>query len=178
MADAEAWQARVEALEARLDAAEARLEIMDLKAEYAALTDARYTREGPRSADEIDRLAERIADLFTEDAVWEGGGSLGRCEGRAAIRERFREPTLRFAWHFFVKPELRVEGRRARGRWDVLALCTTLEGRAMWMVGVEHDEYAWEEGRWRHARMRLDAKLMAPHDRGWAPRPGGAADSS
>ncbi len=38
----------------------------------------------------------------------------------------------------------------------------------MWMVGVEHDEYALVDGRWLHTRMQLDAKLMAPHDRGWA----------
>jgi len=35
---------------------------------------------------------------------------------------------------------VRVEGERATGTWDVLAMITTKEGRAMWMVGVEHDE--------------------------------------
>jgi len=160
---------RIAALEARVARTEAHAEILALKSRYGTLADARYSRQGPRSQVEIDRAADALAALFTEDAVWEGGGALGRCEGRAAIRERFRAPTLHYAWHFFVKPEIRVEGERATGTWDVLALVTTLEGRAIWMVGVEHDAYARIDGRWLHTRMRLDAQLMAPHDRGWAP---------
>ena len=160
---------RVSALETRLARAEAHTEILDLKSRYGALADARYSRKGPRSQVEIDAVADQLSALFTEDAVWEGGGALGCCEGRAAIRERFREPTLQYAWHFFVKPEIRVDGDRAKGTWDVLAMITTKAGRAMWMVGVEHDEYARVAGRWLHTRMHLESQLMAPHDRGWAP---------
>ena len=160
---------RIAALETRLARAEAHAEILGLKSRYGSLADARYSRKGPRSQPEIDAVADQLAALFTEDAVWEGGGALGRCEGRAAIRERFREPTLQYAWHFFVKPEIQVEGDRAKGTWDVLAMMTTKEGRAMWMVGVEHDEYAHVAGRWLHTRMQLESQLMAPYDRGWAP---------
>ena len=160
---------RVSALETRLARAEAHIEILDLKSRYGALADARYSRRGPRSQTEIDAVADQLAALFAEDAVWEGGGALGRCEGRAAIRDRFRQPTLQYAWHFFVKPEIRVDGDHAKGTWDVLAMLTTQEGRAMWMVGVEHDEYARVAGRWLHTRMHLESQLMAPYDRGWAP---------
>ena len=163
--------ARLAALEERVAAAEAHAAILDLKSRYGALADARYTRRGPRAQPEIDEVAEQLAALFTPDAVWEGGGALGRAEGRAAIRERFRRPTLHYAWHFFVKPEIVVSGDRARGTWDVLAMITTLEGRAMWMVGVEHDEYARVDGRWLHTRMQLESQLMAPHDRGWGSVP-------
>lgn len=167
------WKRRIEALEARLASVEAHQAITNLKAEYGALADARYTRRGPKAQSDIDALADRLADLFTEDAVWDGGGELGRCQGRDAIRARFRAPTLQYSWHFFVKPDLRIEGARAEGTWDVLALCTTREGRAMWMVGVEHDEYARVEGRWLHRHMQLDAKLMVPYEAGWAPASGG-----
>jgi len=68
-----------------------------------------------------------------------------------------------------VKPEVGVEGVRAFGTWEVLAMMTAQEGRAMWMVGVEHDEYARVDGRWLHSRMQLDSQLMAPYDRGWGP---------
>ncbi len=163
---------RIAALETRLARAEAHAEILALKSRYGALADARYSRKGPRSPAEIDAVADQLAELFTKDAVWEGRGALGRCEGRAAIRDRFREPTLQYAWHFFVKPEIRVDGDSAKGTWDVLAMMTTQEGRAMWMVGVEHDEYARVDGRWLHTRMQLESQLMAPHDRGWAaPKP-------
>jgi hypothetical protein len=155
-------------LERRLAAVEARQAIMDLKSEYGALADARYTRKGVKPQAAVDAVAEKLAALFTQDAIWDGGGELGLCQGRDAIRERFRRPTLRFSWHFFVKPRIDVRGLVASASWDVLALCTTPEGRAMWMVGVEHDEYACVDGVWLHARMKLDAALMAPHDRGWA----------
>jgi hypothetical protein len=159
---------RIAALEARVARTEAHAEILALKSRYGALADARYSRQGPRSQPEIDAVAEQLAALFTQDAVWEAGGSLGRCEGRTAIRDRFREPTLHYAWHFFVKPEIRVEGDRAKGTWDVLAMMTTKDGRAMWMVGVERDEYLREGGRWLHTRMHLESQLMAAYDRGWA----------
>lgn len=167
MASANDLEQRIERLESRLEAAEAYAALTNLKSRYGELADARYTRKGPKSQPEIDALAEQLAALFTQDAVWDGGGDLGRCAGRAEIRSRFAEPSLHYSWHFFVKPKFEIEGARATGTWDVLALCTTLEGRAMWMVGVEQDEYERVEGVWLHSRMRLDAKLMAPHDRGW-----------
>lgn len=169
MSEGDEYRARIEGLEARLSEVEGHSAIANLKSEYGALADARYTRKGPKPQAEIDAMANRLAELFTEDAVWDAGGELGCCEGREAIRARFRQPTLHYSWHFFVKPDLRIDGARARGVWDVFALCTTLEGRAMWMVGVEHDEYAFVGGRWLHSRMQLDAKLMAPYEGGWAP---------
>ena len=63
-----------------------------------------------------------------------------------------------------------VEGDRARGSWDILSPCTTGEGRAMWMAGVETDEYARVNGVWLHTHMKLDVVFMAPHDKGWAKR--------
>ncbi len=132
--------------------------------------DERYTRKGPKPQADLDGLAEQLCDLFTGDAIWEAGGELGTAEGRTALYERFRKPALAYSWHFFVKPEIKVEVDRASGRWDVLAMMTTTAGRAMWMVGVEHDEYAYVGGRWLHTRMKLDSQLMAPYDRGWGPR--------
>lgn len=164
---------RIEALEARLADLEGHRAIIDLKSRYGTLADARYTRAGPRSEAEIAPIADEMASLFTMDAVWEGGGPLGTARGRDAIRQRFLAPTLQYSWHFFVKPCIDVVGDAATATWDVLAMMTTREGRAMWMVGVEHDEYRRENGLWRHSRMQLDSKLMAPHDRGWGPPPAG-----
>ncbi len=168
MVDESNTLARIEALEARLRQVEGVQDIANLKSKYGALADARYTRTGPKPQAEIDEIANRLASLFTQDAIWEGGGSLGKCVGRDAIKERFQRPSLSYSWHFFVKPEIRVNGDEATGVWDVLALITTREGRAMWMVGVEYDEYERRDGRWLHSRMRLEAKLMAPYDRGWS----------
>ena len=78
--------------------------------------------------------------------------------------------TLQFSWHFFVKPELQVEGECARGRWDILSPCTTESGEPMWMAGVEHDEYARVDGDWLHTQMQLEVVFMCPYERGWKPR--------
>jgi hypothetical protein len=62
----------LEALERRIRRLEDLEEIKQLKARYAAYCDAGYD-------------ADALADLFTTDAVWDGG-MLGRNEGREAIR--------------------------------------------------------------------------------------------
>ena len=159
---------RVEALERRVRAAEDVDAIQRLKARYGQLVDLRYDRKGPKGPDELEKLATQIADLFSADAVWDGGAGLGECRGRDAIRERFLKPTLRFSWHFFVKPHIEVDGDRAHGTWDILAPCTATDGTPMWMAGVEDDRYVREGGRWLHVSMKLRVVFMAPHAKGWS----------
>jgi hypothetical protein len=162
-------EARVRELEARLRAVEDTQAIARLKARYGQLVDARYTRRGPKPRPVLEPIAREIAGLFSQDAVWDGGPGLGVCRGRDAIYLRFLEPTLRFSWHFFLKPNLAVTGDTARGTWDIFAPCTTADGRAMWMTGVEHDEYARGADGWVHTSMRLELVFLSPYDRGWAP---------
>src|SRR5262245_11013535 len=158
-------EARIALLEARLDEAESLHEIFRLKAHYGELIDAR-TAPGVDDARRRE-LAREISELFTPDAVWDGGPGVGRCEGRAAIEERLARPTLAFSWHFFVKPRLQVAGERAFGTWDLLAPFTTADGRAMWMTGVESDEYRRDDGLWLHSRMQLRVVFSCPYDKGW-----------
>jgi hypothetical protein len=167
VAGSEDVEARLRALEARLEAVEAVQAIHNLKARYASLVDSRYTRDGPAAATELGRIADEIADLFSEDAVWDGGERLGLCAGRDEIRRRFLEPTLRFTLHYFVMPEVEVTGDRARGRWDILAPVTFGDGRPGWMAGREDDEYVKVEGVWLHSRMKLTVVFMGPELRGW-----------
>lgn len=171
MSDHEDLSARLHALEARLRAVEDLDALQRLKARYAHILDRRYTRKGGlRPAAEVLPLAREAASLFTADAVWDGGPGLGVCEGREAITERLANSTLQFAWHYFLKPDLEVDGDRASGSWDVLSPCTTAEGRAMWMAGIEHDTYVRQDGVWLHQSMKLDLVFMVPYEGGWAPR--------
>jgi hypothetical protein len=159
---------RLAALERRVAELEAAEAIRELKARYAELVDRRYQRGGGTvETAELERLATEIAALFTEDAVWDGGPGLGTCQGREAIRARFLAPTLIFSWHYFLKPRIAVRGDEAEARWDLLAPCTTRDGRPHWMAGVEDDAYRRVEGLWLHSRMKLSVVFMAPHDRGW-----------
>jgi hypothetical protein len=164
----ESLEAKVRTLESRLRLLEDVEAIRQLKARYGELVDARYARDGVKPPEQLQKLAGEIADLFSADAVWEGGKALGTCRGRQEIYERFLKPTLRFSWHYFVKPQIHVDGDRATARWDILAPCTTQKGEAHWMAGVEDDEYLREDGRWLHSRMKLRVVFMAPHATGWA----------
>lgn len=162
---------RIEELERRLARVAAVQEIQNLKAQYGQLADSRYGPSGVIARPELERIADALTELFTEDAVWDGGAALGVCRGRDAIRKRFLAPTLRFSWHYFVKPRIHVEGDEATGTWDILAPCTSQEGRALWMAGFEEDTYVRRDGAWLHRSMKLSAVFLAPHDRGWAQPP-------
>ena len=164
-------QGTVAALERRLAAVEDAQAIQNLKSQYGRLADSRYDRKGVVGREQLDGIARKIASLFSEDAVWDGGAGLGKCRGREEIYARFREPTLKFSWHYFVKPEIRVEGESASATWDILALCTSTDDRALWMAGFEEDEYVKQAGAWLHSSMKLSVVFLAPHDRGWAAPP-------
>lgn len=153
----------------RVQALEDAEAIRRLKARYAELVDSRYAKGAPKSATEIAPIAAAIAALFTEDAVWDGG-ALGVCSGRAAIRDRMAAPTLHLSRHYFVNPDIRLDGDRAHGRWELLAPCTSRENQPMWMAGVEDDDYERVDGVWLHARMKLGVHFFASHERGWAKR--------
>ena len=170
MSDKQDLERRIERLEGRLRAAEDVLAIQRLKTRYAQLVDARTPRQGPLPQGEIDAIARRIAALFSEEGVWDGGEALGVGRGREEIFQILRYPGLRFTWHYFMKPDIEVDGDRAQGSWDILSPCTSKEGRALWMAGVEHDEYVREGERWLHAHMRLEVVFMASHEKGWVPR--------
>ncbi len=161
---------RIDALERRVRRAEDYDELLNLKSRYGALADSRYTLQGVVAQAELERIARQLSELFSEDAVWDGGARLGLAQGREAIYQRFLEPAMGFTWHYFVKPRIHVEEDRAHGSWDILAPCTSAEGRALWMAGYEEDEYARVAGRWLHTRMKLTVVFMASYERGWVPK--------
>ena len=158
---------QVAELRVRVEAAEAVQAIQNLKARYAQLVDERYVRGKVAPDEKVAAIAEQIAALFTADGVWDGGPALGVSTGREQIAARMRAPTLVFSWHFFLKPQIQVDGERARARWDILSPCTTKDGKPHWMVGFEDDEYARLDGAWLHTRMKLTSVFLAPHETGW-----------
>ncbi|HLX89849.1 MAG TPA: nuclear transport factor 2 family protein [Acidimicrobiales bacterium] len=156
--------AEVAVLRQRLAATEAVLAIHQLKARYGELVDSRFARGALVDPSTLDSLAMAAAELFTEDAAWDGGPTLGVAVGRDAIADRLRAPTLTFSRHLFVKPRIDVDPPRASGRWDLISPCRTPDGRSWWMVGYEDDEYRLEDGVWRHSSMRLTTLVMSPLD--------------
>lgn len=148
---------RLEELEKRVRALEDVNAIRILKARYAAYCDDGYN-------------PDKIAELFVEDAVWESG-SLGRFEGREAIREFFRGASkiFTFAIHYGLNPQIEVNGDTARARWYLFMPCTVAEGnKAMWRSGIDDEEYVRVNGEWRFKSKTSSSIFSTPFDRGWA----------
>src|SRR2546430_191274 len=126
----------METLETRVSKLSDIDEIKRLKARYAAACDNDYD-------------ADAIAELFTEDAVWEGG-KFGKAEGRENIRRFFCHApgVFCFAIHNVMNPRIEVEGDRATGRWYLMQPATREQGtEAVWLAAVYHDEYVRVAGK-------------------------------
>jgi uncharacterized protein (TIGR02246 family) len=147
-------------IEERLRVLEDIEEIRKLKARYAAACDDNYD-------------ADAIAALFTEDALWDGG-SLGKADGRAAIRKFFSRAAefFPFAIHNVMNPIIEVEGDRATAQWYLLQPATMAKGnQAVWLAAVYHDEYVRHDGRWMFKKLSVKPHFLTPYEEGWARKP-------
>jgi uncharacterized protein (TIGR02246 family) len=147
-------------IEERLRVLEDIEEIRKLKARYAAACDDNYD-------------ADAIAALFTEDALWDGG-SLGKADGREAIRKFFSRAAefFPFAIHNVMNPIIEVEGDRATAQWYLLQPATMAKGnQAVWLAAVYHDEYVRHDGRWMFKKLTVKPHFLTPYEEGWARKP-------
>ena len=149
-----------EALEARVRKLADIGEIKLLKARYAAACDNNYD-------------ADAIAELFTEDAVWDGD-KFGRAEGRENIRRFFRHAAevFSFAIHHVMNPRIEVDNDRATGQWYLLQPATREPGtQAVWLAAVYHDEYVRVSGKWLFKHLEVRSNFLTTYADGWAKRP-------
>jgi len=149
----------METLETRISKLSDIDEIKRLKARYAAACDNDYD-------------ADAIAELFTEDAVWDGG-KFGKAERRENIRRFFRHApgVFSFAIHNVMNPRIEVEGDRATGRWYLLQPATREPGtQAVWLAAVYHDEYVRVAGKWLFKHLEVSSNFLTTYQEGWAKR--------
>ncbi len=146
----------LEDIDRRFRAIEDIEEIKRLKARYCSYCDDNYD-------------ADRIASLFTEDAIWDGG-IRGTAEGRDEIRNFFMRASQRlpFAVHMVMNPIIEVDGDRAKGIWYLFQACTYAEGdQAVWGSARYDEEYVRLEGEWKFRNLKLTSFFWTPFDRGW-----------
>jgi len=131
-------------------------EIKQLKARYAAACDDDYD-------------ADAIAELFTEDAVWDGG-MLGLVETRQGIRDFFAGSSdiVGFAVHSVSNPLIEIDGDRARGRW-YLHQPMTMKGTdsCFWLCAQYQDEYVRTSAGWRFQHVKVIIRAFSPYETGF-----------
>ena len=147
---------------------------MDLQARITRLEDLEAIRQLKARYCEIcddDHDPERITDIFTEDAVWEGRG-IGRAEGHDEIRALFRrfQKTISFSQHMTMNPVIEVDGETAKGTWYFFGPFTMTEGdRALWQACRYHEDYRKVDGEWKIAHLQVRApRMSADYEKGWA----------
>lgn len=179
MTSSESAAPSLEALTARLLRLEA--------AQAARTTLARYMHLCDQPCN--DRSFPGLADLFTDDAVWEGVGPLyegkfGRHQGPAAITAfvgSYLAPSTHFKrnLHFLTSDQLDVaaDGSAAHGQWIMLQLSTYGEGGSEAITArLNVDFRPGPDGCWLIAHFRTERLECVPwNDPGAAGAAGAAA---
>ncbi|MEU9470820.1 nuclear transport factor 2 family protein [Streptomyces avermitilis] len=141
-------------------AVDTRSMVVDTLARYLALCDVPVRTEG------------ELGDLFTEDAVWEGGGSeyaekFGRTEGREAIVEMlsaYLPPTPHFRTnvHLLFPGTVDVKGVTAQGSWPMQQLSRYESGAAEVVVAKLDVTFRIGPDRPRISAFRTERLFSAP----------------
>lgn len=157
-------------LEARIVAIEDIEAIKRLKARYAAAADAKYTADHQQKPqEEIDKFARVQVNLFTEDAIWDGRPQWEYSVGREAFYETARRSVWSMATHYFLMPNIIVDGESATGTWYLWQTGTLLAGnRSMIMSAVTTDEYKKISGEWLISKTVFTLKYLTPIDVPWS----------
>lgn len=130
--------------------------IRQLKAHYCYACDDNYH-------------AEKLAGLFTEDGVWDGG-ALGKAVGRDQIRRFFeRSPeVIPFAVHMVTNPLIEVDGDTGTGVWYLFqAASYAPENTPLWGSARYDEEYVREADGWKFKSLRLTSHFWTPFHDGW-----------
>jgi uncharacterized protein (TIGR02246 family) len=161
--DLTALETRIAALEVKARVAEDIEEIRALKGAYAEACDLGYDPDA-------------MAELFTEDAVWEFTNSWGVHRGHAEIR-RFMENVgkeILWALHYMIGPVITVHDETtASGKWYILELATMTgvadpaERDAVILSGTYADEYEKVDGAWKFKHVTVNIGQSSNLDQGW-----------
>jgi ketosteroid isomerase-like protein len=152
------------------------MDLTDLERRIRALEDIEAIKQLKyRYADACDRGydADTLADLFTEDAIWDGG-VFGRYDGQEAIRNYFRgvSSDIVFAMHYMMNPIIEVDGDQARGAWYLFQTSTFAEGNTPILGAAKYAErYQRVHGTWKFRHLQLISIFWTPYEEGWVKRP-------
>jgi uncharacterized protein (TIGR02246 family) len=137
-------------LETRITRIEDIQAIKQLKARYCEICDDTHN-------------PDRVASVFAEDGIWEGGG-FGQAKGHAAIAELFRgfRKNFTFSQHNITNPIIEVDGNHATGIWYLSGPWTFAEkNEEKWMALRYDDDYVKIDGVWKYQHLRATLRMTA-----------------
>jgi hypothetical protein len=147
----------LEAIERRLTRLEDIEAIKQLKARYCEICDD-------------DHNPERITSVFAEDGIWESA-EFGTGKGHAEIRKLFQgfQKLIEFSQHNIMNPIIEVHNDRATGEWYFMGPFKFRAGQqARWLALQYKDDYVKLNGQWKYKHLRVNLRLSAPYEEGWA----------
>lgn len=108
------------------------------------------------------------ADLFTEDAVWDGS-PVAKAEGRENIRKLFASfAKVPMAYHSVTNPIIEIKGDHAKAHWHLVGGGVGLTNVSSLGLGGYEDEYVRTPEGWRIKHMRVIWGPRATLPEGWA----------
>lgn len=149
-------------LEERVRILEDQQEIIKLKAKYVNYNDGGW--KGPTHTN-----PQAVADMFTEDGVWDGRPGTGYAKGRAEIKQLFETfGAVPFIVHYVTNPLIEVDGDTATGHWHALVTMTVPGEQALWNLGLYIEEYVRTAEGWKFKTLRFETAATTPYELGWA----------
>jgi ketosteroid isomerase-like protein len=167
----------MQALKAEVDVLRAEADIRRVQARYMFLCDTPCPEYG---VEDDEERVERIVELYTEDAVWEGVGSyydnqFGRMVGKAALRAHFRkfwgekrDPALLLNVHYLTSEQIHVRGDEADGQWVHCQPWIFGDGSSLLRSSRLNNLFRRVDGAWKVARTRTENVFVASLTPGWA----------
>jgi len=154
----------VKALEARVHTLEDVIAIIELKGRYTQIADSRQFARGNA---EREAIATEMANLFTEDGLWDGGEIFGVYRSKKEIHGYFRQPSWKMVLHYTMNPRITVQGNKAQGQWHLFLAGTTKDNAAAWMGGFYDDEFVKINGQWFIKAIKPTFMFLTPYEDGW-----------
>ncbi len=117
----------------------------------------------------------QAADLFTEDATLEWGGS-GVYAGKAHILAYLQTWGAEGPQQGILNDQMQLQpvitiapdGTTAQGRWHHFSQEAVHGVSHHWGTGVYENEYRFEDGVWKISKLHLYSTMRTPYDDGWA----------
>lgn len=160
----------IAALTARVETLEAEAAIRKIQARYMFLCDTPCPEFG---VTDDEKRIDRILELYTEDAVWEGvgehyAGQFGQARGHMEIRAHFQrfwgektDPELLLNVHYLTSEQIRVNGDEATGQWIHMQPWLFSDGKSLLRSSRLNNAFRKVDALWKITRTRTENVFIA-----------------